>query len=391
MANASKRSKREDGLYSTSVVIGRKADGKLKRKYFYARTIKELDAKRAEFEHKFRFGLLTERENATFYEIGEEYLGYKSAFVSERTLVRNKCAFSKHLQALHPYRLQDLKATHLQMILNGLAKKGFARNTIAEVKQTATQILEYAMMNDYLYRNVFHPVRIPKAGKAVRQPLSKEQFDLVRATWQDHRMGIPALLMLYCGLRRGELIALTWRDVDLKQKTIRITKSATTMSNQHTVKSPKTEAGRRIIPIPDFLADILQHSQTKGSMMVCPSADGSMMSAQSWERAWESYQHFLNIVAGGRDASRSRPKVIAIEPFTAHQLRHTYATLLYNAGVDAKSAQEMLGHANIMTTLEIYTHLSKEKKTNAISTFNQYISQCAMEEKTAEGSETEQN
>ena len=125
--------------------------------------------------------------------------------------------------------------------------------------------------------------------------------------------------------------------------------------------------------------------------MVCPSADGSMMSAQSWERAWESYQHFLNIAAGGRDASRSRPKVIAIEPFTAHQLRHTYATLLYNAGVDAKSAQEMLGHANIMTTLEIYTHLSKEKKTNAISTFNQYISQCAMEEKTAEGSETEQN
>lgn len=107
MANASKRSKREDGLYSISVVIGRKADGKLKRKYFYARTIKELDA--------------------------------KSAFVSERTLVRNKCAFSKHLQALHPYRLQDLKATHLQMILNGLAKKGFARNTIAEVKQTATQ------------------------------------------------------------------------------------------------------------------------------------------------------------------------------------------------------------------------------------------------------------
>ncbi len=125
--------------------------------------------------------------------------------------------------------------------------------------------------------------------------------------------------------------------------------------------------------------------------MVCPSADGSMMSAQSWERAWESYQHFLNIAAGGRDASRSMPKVIAIEPFTAHQLRHTYATLLYNAGVDAKSAQEMLGHANIMTTLEIYTHLPKEKKTNAISTFNQYINQCAEDGPASMGYETEQN
>lgn len=103
------------------------------------------------------------------------------------------------------------------------------------------------------------------------------------------------------------------------------------------------------------------------------------------KRAWDSYMHFLNLKAGGRDRSRINPKVIAVEPFTPHQLRHTYATLLYNAGVDAKSAQEMLGHANVQTTLEIYTHLSKEKKSTAIASFNSYLNSQKTPEKNKHG------
>lgn len=220
------------------------------------------------------------------------------------------------------------------------------------------------------------PDVVPDADRSVskkpRMPLTKEQIALVRSTWSEHRMGIPALIMLYCGLRRGELIALTWRDVDLKKKVLVICKAATTTSNQHKLKDPKTAAGHRMVPIPDFLADILA-KQPRESLMVCPAVTGAMMSAQAWERAWESYMHFLNIKAGGRDRSRINPKVVAMEPFTPHQLRHTYASLLYDAGVDAKSAQEMMGHSNIQTTLEIYTHLSREKKTTAISVINDYL------------------
>ena len=69
-------------------------------------------------------------------------------------------------------------------------------------------------------------------------------------------------------------------------------------------------------------------------MHVCPLEEGTLMSLESWNRSWQSYMHYLNICAGGRDASRSRAKVIAIEPFTARQLRHTYAAILYDAGED---------------------------------------------------------
>lgn len=373
MPKSKRYEKRSDGLYKSSIIIGRDAKGHYKRKYFYAKTIKELDLKRSEFERKLRLGILTDRENATMLEIGKEWLEYKSAFVSDRTYARYKNIFNKHLQTLHPYRLLDLKALHLQAILNSLAKKGYSRKTLAEVKQTAAQILEYALMNDILYRNVFQAVKVPKGSNCPRKPITEKQMHLVRSTWSEHRMGLPSLLMLYCGLRRGELIALTWKDIDLKDQTISVSKAATTVSNQHTLKSPKTEAGRRLVPIPDFLVEILRRQRTSNSMMVCPSAAGTMMSSQAWKRAWDSYMHFLNLKAGGRDRSRINPKVIAVEPFTPHQLRHTYATLLYNAGVDAKSAQEMLGHANVQTTLEIYTHLSKEKKTSAISSFNAYL------------------
>ena len=83
--------------------------------------------------------------------------------------------------------------------------------------------------------------------------------------------------------------------------------------------------------------------------------------------------HYLNIKAGGKDRSRINPKTVAMEPFTAHQLRHTYATMLYDADVDPKSAQKALGHANVQQTLEIYTHLSQRKKASSIDKLNDFL------------------
>ena len=74
----------------------------------------------------------------------------------------------------------------------------------------------------------------------------------------------------------------------------------------------------------------------------------------------------MHIQAGGRDASRSNPKVQKIENITAHMLRHTYATILYDAGVDIKTAQRYLGHADVQTTLKIYTHLSETKQAQSL-------------------------
>ena len=107
-----------------------------------------------------------------------------------------------------------------------------------------------------------------------------------------------------------------------------------------------------------------------------------MLSGTGYTRLWESYMHYLNLCAGGRDKVRMKnengkaaftPAIQAMEPFTAHQLRHTYATMLYDAGVDPKSAQRLMGHASLEMTLKIYTHLSQRKKADSIGKLNAYL------------------
>ena len=97
------------------------------------------------------------------------------------------------------------------------------------------------------------------------------------------------------------------------------------------------------------------------------------MTHTAYNVAWNSYLHYLNLKAGGRDASRSRPKVQALKEFSAHQLRHTMASTLYDAGVDVKSAQKFLGHSDVQVTLKIYTHLSEGKEQAAVDALHKNL------------------
>ncbi len=369
--------KRKNGWYQTSVVIGRNRDGSYKRKYIYAKTKWELDDRRAELEHNLKYGLSADADKATFDEIAQEWLKHKRFFVDDSRFYRYEAVLRNHLCSIARVQVIKLKTIHIQNILDEKAADGYSKKVLAEIKQTAKQVLDYAMQYDIVMRNVAYLAKVPKnAPEGHRNPLTEEQIRLVLNHWQGNRMGVPALIMLYCGLRKGEMIALQWSHVNLRDKTIFIEKSASSTKNRPKVKGPKTKAGVRTVPIPDFLADILRDSaRRKESMFVCPAAGGTMMTEQAWKNAWDSYMHHLNICAGGRVGSRSRPKVVAMERFTAHQLRHTYATMLYNANVDVKSAQEYLGHSSIQTTLAVYTHLTPEKREASTKAFNDYLTQ----------------
>ena len=189
-------------------------------------------------------------------------------------------------------------------------------------------------------------------------------------------MGPAVMIMMYCGLRRGEVLALTWDDIDLDKKILSVNKSVITIKNQPQVKRPKSKAGTREVPIPNFLANVLRDLPRDYSL-VCPDTKGQIMSETAYRRAWNSYRHYLNINAGGRSASRSHEKIQVIDNITAHMLRHTYASMLYEAGVDIKSAQRFLGHADIEMTLAVYTHLTKFKEDEAISSLNAHLDKIA--------------
>ena len=103
------------------------------------------------------------------------------------------------------------------------------------------------------------------------------------------------------------------------------------------------------------------------------------MTESAYQRAWDSYMSYLNECAGGKMGSGRKQPVWVMEKFTAHQLRHTYASMLFDAGVDVKSAQKFLGHTDIEVTLSVYTHLSKFKEDTAIDALNAHLNKCQMQ------------
>lgn len=372
-----KTKKRSDGRYQKLITIGRKPDGSLARIAVYGRTLKELETKVANIQVEIEEGIFLSGSDITFGKIAETWINYFKTDIGEKMKLRYKGVLNGHLSPLNDIRVKDLKPLHLQMIINKMHEDGYAQKSMQIVKQAASQVLDLALQNQMVYRNVFEKTKIPHVDAVEREPLTEEQKSLILKTWKGHRMGVPALVLLYCGLRRGELLALLWSDIDLKANTLRVSKAADMPRNETKIKKPKTKAGNRVIPIPDILSPVLEDARRKAeSLYVCPSVkNGGVMSAQAYREAWNSYMHYLNIQAGGRDASRSNPKVIAMDPFTAQQLRHTYATMLYDADVDVKTAQKLLGHKDLTVTMKIYTHLSAKKETIGIDRLNNHLSE----------------
>ena len=119
------------------------------------------------------------------------------------------------------------------------------------------------------------------------------------------------------------------------------------------------------------------------SDLVCPSATGGVLTASGWVKLWSSYMRVLNAKYGHRTeadkeraaSSKPGPKTydMTIPPITLHWLRHTYCTLLYFAGVDVLQASSQMGHADISTTLRIYTHLDATHKRQAASKLGVYL------------------
>jgi integrase len=173
------------------------------------------------------------------------------------------------------------------------------------------------------------------------------------------------MIMMYAGLRRGELIPLTWNDIDADARTISVTKSIEMIGGKPAIKAgAKTAAGVRVVDIPQKLVEFLKAEKRDG-FYVCANAKGAVHTTSSWERMWGSYLADLNIRYGDFGPFVKKPKskfdpagVPSVIPkITLHWLRHTFCTLLYFAGVDVLTAMKQMGHSDRKTTMQIYTHL----------------------------------
>ncbi len=165
-------------------------------------------------------------------------------------------------------------------------------------------------------------------------------------------------LCLYCGLRKEEALGLKWTDI--KGGKLTVNRAKTFLTNQpDPVEELKTGAANRPVPIPEPLRQILLDTPHV-SQYIVTGANGNDITRSGFTRLWNSH-------------------VVEVVPFhiTAHMLRHTYATSLYRAGVDLRTAQKLLGHSSIQMTADIYTHLEQEDAMKEAERLNDYFSKCS--------------
>ena len=183
------------------------------------------------------------------------------------------------------------------------------------------------------------------------------------------------MLLMYSGLRRGEATALTWADIDLDAGTISVSRSYDFVTR--TIKAPKSASGTRVVNIPQQLVTYLRNEKKDDQCLyVLHTASGHMMTHQAWTVLWRSYMNDLNLKYGYNGSRGKFDPVKAkmkISTFTPHQLRHTFASLMYMAGVDVMTAKDQMGHASIKTTLDIYTQLDKKYKRTSMSKLDDFL------------------
>ncbi len=388
-----KNKKRPDGRLKSAVYLGQ-SEGKAQYKYVYADNNRDLERKVQEIKTKLGKGLDLTAERDSF-----EYWSKKWLKIKQSELCPNRAKTAKirceNLAPLNNMEISKIRAADIQDLILDLATetnertgKPYSKYTLTEIKNCCAQIMQLAVENRVIDYNPAKAVKIPKD---VRKPETKRALTEEEQRWIrefPHKAQTAAMIMMYAGLRRGELLALTWADIDLNARTIRVDKSVEFDGNAAIVKpGGKSDAATRTIYIPQLLADYLRDVPGVHFGYVVQKKSGGIMTNSAWKRLWESYLDDLNleygdwkncIATGGKKPSKHEPdplkKPMLIPRFTAHWLRHTFITLMYMAGIDILTAKEQAGHEDIETTMGIYTHLDEKYKVKSVSKLDKYLS-----------------
>lgn len=285
---------------------------------------------------------------------------------------------------IKPYDIDNL--IQQLYICNPNTNKPSSKKLLGNIVNCAVRIFDFAIENEVMYKNPAKNKKhsIPKnAPKKIISAINSEQQQLVIET--EHRAKIAAVIMMFMGLRTGEVLALEWNDIDLENYIVSVNKRLQRISGNKYIVSHGTKNGEtRRVTIPKNLGAWLSKQKSFAtSYLVVPNRSGTIQTPTQWKTLWTSYQNEINyncyikkckenkIVPESKYAPIKTPQVIAA--FNPHQLRHTYATLLYISGVDVKTASQLLGHSNVTITLDIYTHLDKEFQKLNIQKFDNYI------------------
>ena len=336
--------KQKDGRYRAKVNVGMRGFEPI-YKYISGRTKKELEEKKqavlgGQSLNQYSFGDYAE----LWFELYKEPNLGVSAKMAYRT------ALNKHiLPILGNKYLASVTTEDLQALLN--SKANTCSTIIGNVRAILFAVCKRAYSQGLMPRDITVGVDVPHKAKESRRALTEAETAAVLQLIPDEPM---LALLYYTGMRYGEACGLQYKHIDFKNKVIHIEQQAAAKANE--ITAPKTRKSVRDIPLPDAL----HLNRGLPNAFVVPAPDGSFYKNTARYRLWDDIAAKLYEIDPTIEAEEKGGRMISV--ITPHYLRHNYASILYNAGIDAVAAQHLLGHTSVKITLDIYSHISEEKK-----------------------------
>lgn len=307
----------------------------------------------------------------TFEEVAQAWHDWKWDQIADNTRQSYDPYYNRLVDELGDRKISDIVAADVQRMILQMKGEGYSAKTIKTLKCVAGMIMTYAITQDppYITYNPVSSVSIPRGlPKKKRSAPEEDVRTIINENVRTAYFGLFPFLLAYTGCRKGEALALTWDDIDFDAKMIRVDKAYAYPNGMPQLKTPKTEAGVREIPLfPQLEAELLlvRPKKPKNGALLFPMEGNKPMQENAYKRHWTHWAKDVGLAVdhpqtkkgkNGRDYTKHdwRPTV------TAHQLRHLFITLCFEAGVDAETTKIWAGHSDIHTTLQIYTDLRKK-------------------------------
>ena len=279
---------------------------------------------------------------------------YTKFAVKLRTYERYRYIIEKHINPkLGEFNLDDLSAVTLQDYVlseleggNLISSKGLANNSVIGIVNVLKSALKLAKSLEMSVLDNSNKIKLPMATEKPVTAFEKwEQEKLEKYCLSSNKTNyLGIVICLYTGIRLGELLALTWNDIDFKSGIMTISKTAYRIKQngnpQVVIDKPKTKNSSRLIPLPKQLLEILKRAKRiSKSDFVLSTRTGGIVGTRAYQKTYERILKKLDI------------------PYkNFHSLRHTFATRAIEMGMDVKTLSEILGHKNPVITLQRYTH-----------------------------------
>ena len=253
----------------------------------------------------------------------------------------------KHLTPCHKKKMRDIRADDFQRIIDALVEKGRSRSSCDKIRILANKLSLFALERDIIFKNYAQFIKLPKESKKEQEIFSDDEIEILfKNQWRQTAQII--LTFIYSGVRIEELFSIETVNVHLQER--------------YMIGGEKTEAGKnRIIPINEKIYPFIESWYNQDNKYLLTNSKGGKKNARNF-REREFYPFLEEVGILSKDDKERR--------LTPHNARHTFSSKMVKAGAKPELLQKIIGHANYETTIDTYTHFTKDDISSMVSQVN---------------------